>query len=86
MTLHLTILSLWTLFSQQLDEGSRLLPILIASTGVAVYTVLALAAFDVIDILEFRILIYLIVWHLFHVAYSLFRMIRHSGVKISKTE
>ena len=65
MTLHLTILSLWTLFSQQLDEGSRLLPILIASTGVAVYTVLVLVAFDVIDILEFRILIYLIVWHLY---------------------
>ena len=86
MTLHLAILSLWTLLSQQLDEDSRLLPILIASTGMAVYTVFVLVALDVIDILEFRILIYLIVWRLFPAAYSLLRMIRHSGAKVSKTE
>ena len=74
---------MWVLVAKRLDEDSRLLPIMVASLGVLVYVVLFLVAFDVIDILEFRMLIFLIMWHFFTAVYGFLRLIRHSGVKIS---
>ena len=77
---------MWMLVAKRLDEDSRLLPIMVASLGVLVYVVLFLVAFDIVDILEFRMLIFLIMWHLFTAVYGFLRMIRHSGVNVSNAD
>ena len=77
---------MWALVVKRLDEDSRLLPIMVAFLGVLVYVVLFLVAFDVVDILEFRMLIFLIMWHLFTAVYGFLRMIRHSGVNVSNAD
>ena len=69
---------------KNLDEDSgRWLPIVVMLTGVIAYALVFLVAFDLVEIHEFRMLIFLIVWHLFSAVYLFLRLIRHSGVKIS---
>ena len=77
----------WVLIKKQLDEDSgRWLPIILVLTDVIAYALVFLVAFDLIEIHEFRMLIFLIVWHLFSAVYLFLRLIRHSGVKISSAD
>ena len=77
----------WVLIKKQLDEDSgRWLPIVLVLTDVIAYALVFLVAFDLVEIHEFRMLIFLIVWHLFWAVYLFLRLIRHSGVKISSAD
>ena len=77
----------WVLIKKQLDEDSgRWLPIVLVLTDVIAYALVFLVAFDLVEIHEFRMLIFLIVWHLFSAVYLFLRLIRHSGVKISTAD
>ena len=77
----------WVLIKKQLDEDSgRWLPIILVLTDVIAYALVFLVAFDLVEIHEFRMLIFLIVWHLFWAVYLFLRLIRHSGVKISSAD
>jgi len=77
----------WVLIKKQLDEDSgRWLPIVTILTDVIAYALVFLVAFDLVEIHEFRMLIFLIVWHLFSAVYLFLRLIRHSGVKISTAD
>ena len=77
----------WVLIKKQLDEDSgRWLPIILVLTDVIAYALVFLVAFDLVEIHEFRMLIFLIVWHLFSAVYLFLRLIRHSGVKISSAD
>ena len=77
----------WVLIKKQLDEDSgRWLPIVTILTDVIAYALVFLVAFDLVEIHEFRMLIFLIVWHLFWAVYLFLRLIRHSGVKISSAD
>ena len=77
----------WVLIKKQLDEDSgRWLPIILVLTDVIAYALVFLVAFDLVEIHEFRMLIFLIVWHLFSAVYLFLRLIRHSGVKISTAD
>ena len=77
----------WVLIKNQLDEDSgRWLPIVTILTDVIAYALVFLVAFDLVEIHEFRMLIFLIVWHLFSAVYLFLRLIRHSGVKISTAD
>mgnify|MGYP003317357118 CR=1 FL=1 len=77
----------WVLIKKQLDEDSgRWLPIVVMVAGVMAYMLLFLVAFDLVEIHEFRMLIFLIVWHLFWAVYMFLRLIRHSGVQISSAD
>ena len=77
----------WVLIKKQLDEDSgRWLPIVTILTDVIAYALVFLVAFDLVEIHEFRMLVFLIVWHLFSAVYLFLRLIRHSGVKISGTD
>jgi hypothetical protein len=77
----------WVLIKKQLDEDSgRWLPIVTILTDVIAYALVFLVAFDLVEIHEFRMLVFLIVWHLFSAVYLFLRLIRHSGVKISSAD
>jgi len=77
----------WVLIKKQLDEDSgRWLPIILVLTDVIAYALVFLVAFGLVEIHEFRMLIFLIVWHLFWAVYLFLRLIRHSGVKISRAD
>ncbi len=77
----------WVLIKKQLDEDSgRWLPIVTVLTDVIAYALVFLVAFDLVEIHEFRMLVFLIVWHLFSAVYLFLRLIRHSGVKISSAD
>ena len=77
----------WVLIKKQLDEDSgRWLPIILVLTDAIAYVLVFLVAFDLVEIHEFRMLIFLIVWHLFSAVYLFLRLIRHSGVKISSAD
>ena len=77
----------WVLIKKQLDEDSgRWLPIILVLTDAIAYALVFLVAFDLVEIHEFRMLIFLIVWHLFWAVYLFLRLIRHSGVKISSAD
>ena len=77
----------WVLIKKQLDEDSgRWLPIILVLTDAIAYALVFLVAFDLVEIHEFRMLIFLIVWHLFSAVYLFLRLIRHSGVKISTAD
>ena len=77
----------WVLIKKQLDEDSgRWLPIILVVTDAIAYALIILVAFDLVEIHEFRMLIFLIVWHLFSAVYLFLRLIRHSGVKISSAD
>jgi hypothetical protein len=77
----------WVLIKKQLDEDSgRWLPIILVVTDAIAYALIFLVAFDLVEIHEFRMLIFLIVWHLFWAVYLFLRLIRHSGVKISSAD
>ena len=77
----------WVLIKKQLDEDSgRWLPIILVVTDAIAYALIFLVAFDLVEIHEFRMLIFLIVWHLFSAVYLFLRLIRHSGVKISSAD
>ena len=77
----------WVLIKKQLDEDSgRWLPIVTILTDVTAYALVFLVAFDLVEIHEFRMLVFLIVWHLFSAVYLFLRLIRHSGVKISTAD
>ena len=77
----------WVLIKKQLDEDSgRWLPIILVVTDAFAYALISLVAFDLVEIHEFRMLIFLIVWHLFWAVYLFLRLIRHSGVKISSVD
>ena len=77
----------WVLIKKQLDEDSgRWLPIILVVTDAVAYVLIFLVAFDLVEIHEFRMLIFLIVWHLFWAVYLFLRLIRHSGVKISSAD
>ena len=77
----------WIVSRKKLDEDTgRWLPIVVMLAGVIAYTLLFLVAFGFVEIHEFRMLIFLIVWHLFWAVYLFLRLIRHSGVKISSAD
>ena len=77
----------WVLIKKQLDEDSgRWLPIILVLTDAIAYALVFLVAFNLVEIHEFRMLIFLIVWHLFSAVYLFLRLIRHSGVKISTAD
>ena len=77
----------WIVSRKKLDEDTgRWLPIVVMLAGVMAYILLFLVAFDLVEIHEFRMLIFLIVWHLFWAVYLFLRLIRHSGVKISSAD
>ena len=77
----------WVLIKKQLDEDSgRWLPIVTILTDVIAYALVFLVAFDLVEIHECRMLVFLIVWHLFSAVYLFLRLIRHSGVKISTAD
>ena len=77
----------WVLIKKQLDEDSgRWLPIVTILTDVIAYALVFLVAFDLVEIHEFRMLVFLIVWHLFSAVYLFLRLIRHSGVKIPSVD
>ena len=77
----------WVLIKKQLDEDSgRWLPIVTILTDAIAYALVFLVAFDLVEIHEFRMLVFLIVWHLFSAVYLFLRLIRHSGVKISSAD
>jgi hypothetical protein len=72
---------------KKLDQDTgRWLPLVIMLDDVMAYVLHFLVAFDLVEIHEFRMLIFLIVWHLFWAVYLLLRLIRHSGVKISSAD
>jgi len=70
----------WTALKKRLDEDSYWIFVGIFSTSFVVYGALFLVAFNVFQLPEFNVLLYLVVWHIFSACFFFLRMIRHSGV------
>ena len=73
----------WTAIKKRLDEDTYWISIGIFATSFLVYGVLFLVAFNVFQLPEFKVLLYLVVWHIFSACFFFLRMIRHSGVDVS---
>ena len=73
----------WTAIKKRLDEDTYWISVGVFATSVLVYGALFSVVFNVFQWPEFKVLLYLVVWHIFSACFFFLRMIRHSGVDVS---
>ena len=65
------------------DEDSNWFSIIYGASDALMYIVLFCVLFNLIELLEFKMLIYLIMYHLASAIYIFLRMIRHAGIEVA---
>jgi len=65
------------------DEDSNWFSIVYGASDALMYIVLFCVLFNLIELLEFKMLIYLIMYHLASAIYIFLRMIRHAGIEVA---
>ncbi len=66
-----------------LGTDSKLTSIIYVGSDVVIYIILFCVLFNLIELLEFRMLTYLIMYHLASAIYIFLRMIRHAGIEVA---
>jgi hypothetical protein len=76
----------WVAIKNHLDEDSNLLSLAYVSSDVLIYATLFALVFKLFDVLHFKMLSWIILYHLACAIYIFLRMVRHAGFEVVDNE
>ena len=72
----------WVAIRNQVDEDSNWLSLAYVSSDVLIYATLFAVVFKLFDVLHFKMLSWIILYHLACAIYIFLRMVRHAGFEV----
>ena len=72
----------WVSIKNHVDEDSNLLSLAYVSSDVLIYATLFAVVFELFDVLQFKMLSWIILYHLACAIYIFLRMVRHAGFEV----
>jgi hypothetical protein len=76
----------WVAIKNHLDEDSNLLSLAYVSSDVLIYATLFAVVFKLFDVFHFKMLSWIILYHLACAIYIFLRMVRHAGFEVVNNE
>ena len=72
----------WVAIKNHLDEDSNLLSLSYVASDVLIYATLFAVVFKLFDLLQFKMLSWIILYHSAGAVYMFLRMVRHAGLEV----
>ena len=73
---------MWVAIRNHVDEDSNLLSLAYVSSDVLIYATLFAVVFKLFDVLQFKMLSWIILYHSACAIYIFLRMVRHAGFEV----
>ena len=73
---------MWVAIRNQVDEDSNWLSLAYVSSDVLIYATLFALVFKLFDVLQFKMLSWIILYHLAGAIYIFLRMVRHADFEV----